>query len=55
MMSPFVAQALGQIIYGVLFEQFDSLPWLIILSSAFVSVAAALLSHKHFAQCDEDR
>jgi hypothetical protein len=48
MMLPFVAQALGQIIYGVLFEQLEALPWIIVFASAAVSLAAALFSRRYF-------
>jgi len=55
MMLPFVAQALGQIIYGVLFERLESLPWVIIFASALVSVTAALFSRRFFRAIDLNR
>jgi len=48
LMFPFVSSAIGQILYGVLFEQFETLPWIIIFASTFISVATAILSRSHF-------
>jgi MFS family permease len=44
MMLPFVAQALGQIFFGALFEYFEALPWIVIFASAFISIVASVLT-----------
>jgi len=48
MMIPFIANAIGMVIYGVLFEQFESLPWVVIFVSVFLSVVVAIISRKYF-------
>ncbi|MCL2702772.1 MAG: MFS transporter [Defluviitaleaceae bacterium] len=48
MMLPFVAQALGQILFGALFERFESLPWIIIFAAALISLITAVVSRGFF-------
>jgi MFS family permease len=45
---PFLANALGQLLYGVLFEHFGNFSWVIIIVTAFVSVVIAILFRSHF-------
>jgi MFS family permease len=45
---PFLANALGQLLYGVLFEQFGELPWIIIFLSVFLSFIVILYTRSHF-------
>ena len=46
---PFVANALGQVLIGVLFEQLSALPWIIVFVASAISVAVTLYSRKHFS------
>jgi len=46
---PFVAGGLGYLIFGILFEQFYSLSWLIVFVTAFICCITVLLFRKHFA------
>lgn len=43
------AQPIGQAMYGVLFDQFVHVPWVIILGSALISVAIAIYSKRVFS------
>ncbi|MCL2620290.1 MAG: MFS transporter [Defluviitaleaceae bacterium] len=45
MMMPFLANAVGQLIYGIFFEQFA--PWIVIVVSSILSAVIALLSRRH--------
>ncbi|MCL2235971.1 MAG: MFS transporter [Defluviitaleaceae bacterium] len=45
MMMPFLANAIGQLIYGIFFEQFA--PWIVVVVSSGASVIIALLSRRH--------
>jgi MFS family permease len=49
-MFPFVANALGSFIYGVFFEQFEAVPWIIIFATVFASMMIAVYAHKHFGK-----
>ncbi|MGL4736864.1 MAG: MFS transporter [Cellulosilyticaceae bacterium] len=42
------AQPIGQALYGLLFDQFASSPWLIVIGSALISVGIALYSKRVF-------
>jgi len=44
MVLPFLAQAIGQVLYGALFEGFSSMPWIVIVATAVLVAATALLS-----------
>jgi len=44
MVLPFLAQAIGQVLYGALFEGFYSMPWIVIIATAILVAAIALLS-----------
>lgn len=46
------AQPLGQALYGILFEQFATAPWIIILGSTFIALLIALYSKKVFSTVD---
>jgi len=48
LIMPFLANALGQLLFGVLFEQFDELPWLIIFIAAFLSFLITIYTHHIF-------
>jgi len=45
---PFIANALGQLLFGVLFEQFGELPWLIIFLAIFLSGIISIYSRIWF-------
>ena len=45
---PFIANGTGSLIYGVLFEQFENLPWIVVFSTVAVSVLVVLYAHKQF-------
>jgi MFS family permease len=45
---PFLANALGQLLFGVLFEQFGELPWIIIFIAIFLSCIVAIYSRSIF-------
>ena len=47
-MMPFVASALGYLIYGVLFEQFKTLPWVVIFITIFISAMIAAYARGQF-------
>jgi MFS family permease len=53
MMLPFLAQALGQVLYGVLFEQLESQPWLITFGTAILVSIVAILSHGVFKKAEQ--
>ena len=44
MVLPFLAQAIGQVLYGALFEGFYSNPWIVLIASAVLIAVIALLS-----------
>jgi predicted MFS family arabinose efflux permease len=44
---PFIASAFGIFIYGVLFELFETLPWIVIFATVFMVIMIAAYSHKH--------
>jgi MFS family permease len=50
MMIPFIANAVGAVLFGVLFEWFAEYPWIIIFAAAFLSIAVALFSRKSFTE-----
>jgi len=43
---PFIASAIGSLIYGVFFEQFEALPWVVVFITVFFSAAIALYAYK---------
>jgi len=45
---PFLASALGILLFGMLFERLAELPWVIILAVVLVSAAIAVYTHKQF-------
>jgi MFS family permease len=47
-MLPFLANALGQLLYGVLYEQFEKIPWLVIFATVVIAVAVSLYIRKYF-------
>jgi len=47
MMLPFLATALGQIVFGVVFEWLAELPWVVVLGAAVLSFGVVLYSLKH--------
>lgn len=49
-MLPFLAQAVGQFAFGILFEEFAHLPWLSIFISVVISALAALYSYSAFKE-----
>ena len=44
MVLPFLAQAIGQVLYGALFEGFYSMPWIVIIATAVMVAAIAIFS-----------
>jgi len=44
MVLPFLAQAIGQVLYGALFEGFYSMPWIVIIATAILVAAIAIFS-----------
>ena len=50
LIMPFLASAIGQLIYGVFFEQFKHLPWVVVFIAVAVSSMVALRSRKYFIQ-----
>jgi len=44
MVLPFLAQAIGQVLYGALFEGFYSMPWVVIIATAVLVAIIALIS-----------
>lgn len=48
MVLPFLAQAAGQVLYGVLFEYFESSPWIVIFATAFAYAVIAICSWRYF-------
>jgi MFS family permease len=45
---PFLANALGQLVYGVVFEWLESLPWLVVFVTVVLTILAGLYTRKHF-------
>ena len=54
MVLPFLAQALGQVIYGALFERLVALPWSIFFVTALLSAAIAMFSRGLFERVKKD-
>jgi MFS family permease len=48
MILPFIANAIGQLAYGILFEQFENIPWAIVLVTVIISSLSALRLQKQF-------
>jgi MFS family permease len=48
MVLPFLAYALGQLLYGVLFERLEAAPWIIVFATALLSVVISLYSRNYF-------
>jgi len=46
MILPFLAQGIGQVFYGALFEQLARVPWIIAFATAFLSAVIALFSRR---------
>ena len=51
---PFVANGLGSLIYGVLFEHFEKQPWVVVFVTVIVSVIVAVNTGKIYAKTSED-
>ena len=51
---PFLASGLGYLLFGMLLEQFDAVPWLIVFAAALLIGLIALISRKHFQNADID-
>ena len=45
---PFIANGAGSLIYGVLFERFESLPWIVVFGTIILSVLVAWYAHRQF-------
>ena len=45
---PFLANGLGHLLFGVLFEHFYNLPWLVVFVTVLLAVIIALYSRRHF-------
>ncbi|MCL2627253.1 MAG: MFS transporter [Oscillospiraceae bacterium] len=48
MVLPFLAQGIGQVFYGALFEQLKNIPWVIAFTTALLVAILALFSRKLF-------
>ena len=48
MMLPYLANATGQLLYGVLFDYFAALPWIVVFCAAALSVAISIYSRRFF-------
>ena len=48
MILPFLAQGIGQVFYGALFEQLANAPWIIAFVTAILVAAIALFSRSFF-------
>jgi MFS family permease len=48
MILPFVASSVGSLIYGVLFEQFEAIPWVVIFGTIVISTIVAFYAHAKF-------
>ena len=48
MVLPFLAQAIGQVLYGALFEEFEAMPWVIVFATAALVAIIALVSRGLF-------
>ena len=46
---PFIANSLGSLMYGVLFERFETLPWIIVFGTVLVICLVALQAGRLFA------
>ena len=51
---PWLAAGLGFLLFGILFEQFDLVPWLVIFVAAFICCITMLLLRKHFKEAKAD-
>ena len=49
MVLPFLAQALGQVLYGALFEEFEAMPWVIIFATALLVAIISVFSRGVFS------
>jgi MFS family permease len=47
---PFLANALGQLFYGVVFEWFESVPWLVVFVTVLLTALTGLYARKHLCQ-----
>ncbi|MCL2399778.1 MAG: MFS transporter [Defluviitaleaceae bacterium] len=47
LMLPFLANALGMVLYGTLFEQFETMPWVVIFATAILSGAIAMFAQNY--------
>jgi len=45
---PFIANALGSSVYGVLFELFEELPWIVVFGTVAASVTVAVYAYSQF-------
>ena len=50
MILPFLAQGIGQVFYGALYEQLENMTWIIAFATAFLVAVIALLSRRLFAK-----
>jgi MFS family permease len=45
---PFVASGIGSLIYGVLFEQLETMPWAVVFGTVLIAVLVAFYARKLF-------
>jgi MFS family permease len=50
---PFIANGAGSFAYGLLFEQFEALPWIIVFGTVVASAMVALYAHSQFRDIPE--
>jgi hypothetical protein len=47
---PFLANALGQLAYGVVFDRLKSMPWLVVFATVVLTILAGLYARKHLGK-----
>jgi MFS family permease len=51
---PFVASAIGAMLYGILYEQFYSIPWAVIIGTFFITIFIIIYAFVQFKNVKED-
>ena len=49
---PFISSAVGSLIYGVLYEQFKAVPWVVVFGTVFLSSLVAIYMYKGFKRAN---
>ena len=53
MVMPFLANALGQLFYGVVFEWFEAIPWLVVFVTVILTVLVGWYARKTFVKTND--